>query len=187
MKNILLAALLLCATATTAAAQTAHGKKPADESRTVPFDALPGAAQSFIRDFYAADRVQRIRRDPSAKLFAYKVRMTDGDEIMFSRDGEWTDLESAAGIPTKLVPQEVASYVTSKYPGRKITEIGLERNGICVKLSDRTELMFESAEHNIGRHLSKGRHPAKTAGDTQQTDETPSQYGKSRHRSDRQR
>lgn len=105
------------------------------ENRTVKFDALPEAAQAFIRDFYAKDRVERIRFDPSAHLFAYKVRLDNGDEIMFSQNGAWTDIESADGIPMKLIPQQVADYVKNKYPGQTVTDIGLERNGISVRLA----------------------------------------------------
>ena len=83
------------------------------------------------------DRVERIRFDPSAHLFAYKVRLDNDDEIMFSQNGAWTDIESADGIPMKLIPQQVADYVKNKYPGQTVTDIGLERNGISVRLADR--------------------------------------------------
>lgn len=112
MKNWILtaAALFVFTTAATAAANAPDDDKRPDrtpmkgrmvENRTVKFDALPEAAQAFIRDFYAKDRVERIRFDPSAHLFAYKVRLDNGDEIMFSQNGAWTDIESADGIPMK--------------------------------------------------------------------------------------
>lgn len=169
MKNwILAAAVLFTLTATATAATTApdddkRGDRPPMkermvENRTVKFDALPGAAQAFIRDFYAQDRVERIRFDPSARLFAYKVRLNNGDEIMFSRDGAWTDIESADGIPMKLIPQQVADYVKSKYPGQTITDIGLERDGISVRLTDQTELLFDSDEHNLKQQMMRSQH-----------------------------
>ena len=132
-------------------------KERMTENRTVKFEALPGAAQAFIRDFYAQDRVERIRFDPSARLFAYKVRLNNGDQIMFSRSGEWTDIESADGIPMNLIPQDVADYVKNKYPGEKITDIGLERDGISVRLADQTELLFESDAHNLKQHMMQGK------------------------------
>ena len=145
MKNWILtaAALFVFTTAATAAANAPDDDKRPDrtpmkgrmvENRTVKFDALPEAAQAFIRDFYAKDRVERIRFDPSAHLFAYKVRLDNGDEIMFSQNGAWTDIESADGIPMKLIPQQVADYMKNKYPGQTVTDIGLERNGISVRL-----------------------------------------------------
>lgn len=168
MKNRILtvAALLVIAasaTAATAAPQNdrRRDRMPAKErmvdNRTVNFDALPEAAQAFIRDFYAQERVERIRFDPSARLFAYKVRFDNGDEIMFSQNGQWTDIACAAGIPMKLVPPQIAADVKAKYPGRTVTEIGLERNGISVRLDDGTELLFDSEEHNLRRHLTGGR------------------------------
>ena len=79
MKNWILtvAALFVFTTAATAAANAPDDDKRPDrtpmkgrmvENRTVKFDALPEAAQAFIRDFYAKDRVERIRFDPSAHL-----------------------------------------------------------------------------------------------------------------------
>ena len=170
MKNWILAAVALL-TLTTAAAAAANApdddkrpdRAPAKgrmvENRTVDFDALPGAAQAFIRDFYAQDRVERIRFDPSARLFAYKVRFANGDEIMFAQSGEWTDIQSAAGIPMQLIPQEIADYVETKYPGQRITDIGLERNGISVRLADQTELLVESEQQNLRQHLTNDRRP----------------------------
>ena len=168
MKNWILkaAALFVFTTAATAAANAPDDDKRPDrtpmkgrmvENRTVKFDALPEAAQAFIRDFYAKDRVERIRFDPSAHLFAYKVRLDNGDEIMFSQNGAWTDIESADGIPMKLIPQQVADYVKNKYPGQTVTDIGLERNGISVRLADQTELLFDSDEHNLRQHMAGTR------------------------------
>ena len=70
MKNWILtaAALFVFTTAATAAANAPDDDKRPDrtpmkgrmvENRTVKFDALPEAAQAFIRDFYAKDRVER--------------------------------------------------------------------------------------------------------------------------------
>ena len=168
MKNWILtaAALFVFTTAATAAANAPDDDKRPDrtpmkgrmvENRTVKFDALPEAAQAFIRDFYAKDRVERIRFDPSAHLFAYKVRLDNGDEIMFSQNGAWTDIESADGIPMKLIPQQVADYVKNKYSGQTVTDIGLERNGISVRLADQTELLFDSDEHNLRQHMAGTR------------------------------
>ena len=168
MKNWILtaAAFFVFTTAATAAANAPDDDKRPDrtpmkgrmvENRTVKFDALPEAAQAFIRDFYAKDRVERIRFDPSAHLFAYKVRLDNGDEIMFSQNGAWTDIESADGIPMKLIPQQVADYVKNKYPGQTVTDIGLERNGISVRLADQTELLFDSDEHNLRQHMAGTR------------------------------
>ena len=168
MKNWILtaAALFVFTTAATAAANAPDDDKRPDrtpmkgrmvENRTVKFDALPEAAQAFIRDFYAKDRVERIRFDPSAHLFAYKVRLDNCDEIMFSQNGAWTDIESADGIPMKLIPQQVADYVKNKYPGQTVTDIGLERNGISVRLADQTELLFDSDEHNLRQHMAGTR------------------------------
>lgn len=174
MKNWILtaAALFAFAAAATAATNAPDDKRPAGASvnertagnRTVKFEALPDAAQAFIRDFYAQERVERIRFDPSARLFAYKVRLGRGDEIMFSSDGEWTDIESIGGIPAELIPPQVADYVKTKYPKQTVTAIGLERNGITARLSDGTELFFESNEHNLRQHMGTDRQHAKERG-----------------------
>ncbi len=175
MKNrILAAAVLFLFTATATAAPTAPDdakrddkeamKKQTVENRTLSFDALPGAAQAFIRDYYTQDRVERIRFDPSARLFAYKVRLNNGDEIMFSQYGEWTDIESVDGIPMNLIPQDIADYVKNRYPGQAITAIGLERDGISVRLADQTELLFESSEHNLKQHMKGAGKQTKSSG-----------------------
>ena len=170
MKNWILtaAALFVFTTAATAAANAPDDDKRPDrtpmkgrmvENRTVKFDALPEAAQAFIRDFYAKDRVERIRFDPSAHLFAYKVRLDNGDEIMFSQNGAWTDIESADGIPMKLIPQQVADYVKNKYSGQTVTDIGLrtQRNFGAARRSDGAALRFGRAQPPAthGRHTDE--------------------------------
>ena len=141
MKNWILtaAALFVFTTAATAAANA-----PDDDKRP---DRTPMKGRM----------VERIRFDPSAHLFAYKVRLDNGDEIMFSQNGAWTDIESADGIPMKLIPQQVADYMKNKYPGQTVTDIGLERNGISVRLADQTELLFDSDEHNLRQHMAGTR------------------------------
>lgn len=161
MKHWILSIAILLGMATTATAIVPSGDaehmkaRETGKSRTVVFDSLPGAAQSFIHDFYAQDRIKRVRMDPTAKLFTYRVQFTNGDEIFFSRGGEWTEMECPKGVPAQLVPQEVSNYVKSKYPGRTITSIGLENNGISVCLSDHTELTVPSETHNLRTHLQK--------------------------------
>ena len=155
---ILFIALLSGMTATaTTISPTARDERTAAEikSRTIHFEALPDAARSFIHDFYAQERVKRVRTDPTAKLFTYRVRFTNGDEIFFSRIGEWTEMECPKGVPAQLVPQEVKDYVKSKYPGRTITAIGLENNGISVSLSDHTELTVPSETDNLRTRMQK--------------------------------
>ena len=51
----------------------------------------------------------------------------------------------------------VADYVKNKYSGQTVTDIGLERNGISVRLADQTELLFDSDEHNLRQHMAGTR------------------------------
>lgn len=67
--------------------------------------------------------------------------------------------------PRELIPPQIAADVKEKYPGRAVTEIGLERNGISVRLADGTELLFDSDEHNLRRHLMRDRRPRTESGD----------------------
>ena len=41
--------------------------------------------------------------------------------------------------------------------GQTVTDIGLERNGISVRLADQTELLFDSDEHNLRQHMAGTR------------------------------
>ena len=115
------------------------------EDRPVDFGSLPEAAQAFVKSHYADVKVLYVTKDDDIIFPDYTVRLENGVEIQFSKDGALEKLESPAGVPDGVVPVQIVEYVKAKYPGTVILDYEVDRASYEVKLSNRLELKFNSS------------------------------------------
>lgn len=58
----------------------------------------------------------------------------------------WTNLDCKYGkVPAAVIPQKIAYYITSKYPGVEVLQIEKEDRRYEVELSNRVDLTFNSS------------------------------------------
>lgn len=140
MKKItmLLVALFMFAVATPTWSYTTL-----DYDRPIEFNELPAAAQTFVKEYFAKDKVSYVMIDEGLVFKEYKIIFESGAKVEFTGDGKWKDVECRYdAVPKGIVPDKIANYVKKHYPSSKITEINRERHEWDIKLSGGLELTF---------------------------------------------
>lgn len=109
---------------------------------------LPQTAQKFLTSNFKKANVSFIKIDKTLGIVRdYEVVLTDGTEIDFDSDGVWDKIEmpGTKSVPSAIVPQSIASYVSKNYPGQRIVSIDKERHSYDVELQGGLDLVFDRA------------------------------------------
>lgn len=116
----------------------------------VPLESIPKAAQDFIAEHFP-ERTAQLAIDDYR---IYKVILDDGTEIVFTPDGEWHDIESYMGVPSDVLPQEIADYAEETYPDIPIIQAEKDWRGwggYELKLANRMEMYFDNSGRVLGQ------------------------------------
>ena len=110
----------------------------------IKFSELPQKAQTYVRTHFSESDVASVWKDTEMLLVEdYTVVFNNGTEIEFYPSGEWKEVKSrGTEIPAKIIPNEIAQYVSQNYSGHPIKKISKERNGYEVELIGGTYLEF---------------------------------------------
>ena len=73
----------------------------------------------------------------------YEVKLNNGAEIDFDKNGNWEEISDKQGVPTDLIPVKIKAYVDKKYKGVKVEAIDKEKNKIKVDLNNDIDLDFD--------------------------------------------
>ena len=71
---------------------------------------------------------------------------SDGTAIEFRHSGQWEEVQNYKGIPTKVIPQAIATYLDANFKGIAVTNISYDADDLDsyeVKLASRMELKFD--------------------------------------------
>ncbi len=111
-----------------------------DKDEPVPSSQLPSKATEFISQYFPSAKILSSQKDKDE----YEVKLSDGTEIDFYKDGEWKDVDAAAGVilPTGFYPSEIDNYIAQYYEGLGINEITKVARGYEVELNTGTEMIF---------------------------------------------
>ena len=103
---------------------------------------LPGDIQLLIKENFSN---LSIARATFASGNYYEIVLSDHSILEFDTEGNWTKIEcQGTEIPNPILPAAVVQFVKENHPGKFITRIEKERSEYEVKLSDHTELTFDS-------------------------------------------
>ncbi len=122
------------------AAVSVHAKDEVSHDPAI----LPEAARSVIKKNYKAE-ISFIKIDKDfGRVKDYEVILTDGSEVKFDRQGNWTEVESKrnGSVPSFFVPKTISDYVKKNHSGQKIVSIDKERNGYEISLSNGIDIKF---------------------------------------------
>lgn len=109
---------------------------------SVQTDALPAKARSFIGEYFRQHDITSVKREQWPT--GYEVVFDNGAKAEFDADGEWTEVDCRReAVPSVIVPQQIRSYVNSKYPKETIVSVSRDRRGYDVELSNGFELGFD--------------------------------------------
>lgn len=124
-------------------AMVALGVK-ADDKVTHDITQLPAKAQSVLKHFNS--KVDYIEIEEGLINDAYEVKLSNGAEVDFDRNGDWTGIDCRnMAVPDVLLPKSILSYVKSKYPKLFIERIEKKSRGYEVELSNDLELEFDKS------------------------------------------
>lgn len=108
---------------------------------------LPAAARKTIDKAYSVKNVSHIKID--SHFFGgddYDVVLTDGTEIEFNSDGEWTEVDAGSKpVSATFILKPIAAYVKANYANQSIVQIKKERSKYEVELSSGLDLEFDRA------------------------------------------
>lgn len=109
--------------------------------------ALPELARTFIATHFPDATYVRIEKQNIADADGsiYDVHLSNGFEIDFDTNGNWTDVDgNFTAVPPAIVPETITNYVTANYPDLFISTIEIETTGYDVELSNDLDLIFNS-------------------------------------------
>ncbi len=104
---------------------------------------LPPQAQTFLRKHFSTLSLRQIKVEDDADGRSYDVKLAGGCEIDFDHRGEWTQVDCGrTAVPTSVLPERIARYVSDHYPRLFVVSIERESDKYEVELSDKTDLEF---------------------------------------------
>ena len=134
-KIMILAAAMLLLSVTSARA---------DHDRPIQFNQLPVAAQEFVNTYFSDQKVSFAKEERDFMEVRYEVMFTNSIKIEFYKDGKWKEIDCKYSVlPEGIVPDQIATYVNSNFPGVKIHAIDRDRRDIEVELTNGLELTFD--------------------------------------------
>ncbi|MDR7371595.1 PepSY-like domain-containing protein [Flavobacterium aquidurense] len=132
MKNRITLAILLLLFVITANAQ-----------KKIKTAELPKAAQEFLQKYFSNSPVDIAKKDAEHGEKGYEVKLKDGTEIEFWKDGSYREVDGGKNpIPTEYIQKEVREYVAKNYPNEKITHIDYGHKDLDVDLTNSIDLEF---------------------------------------------
>lgn len=125
-----------------------------DDEITVPVSDLPQNARTLIESHFSGAQAIYLSKnkvtDDDGTL--YELKLDNGFEIDFDKDGNWTDIEgNRQQVPDALIPEGILSYVLSNYPSPLFIEgIDKESYGYQLEISNDLDLKFDVDGNFIG-------------------------------------
>ena len=105
---------------------------------------LPQTIQSFIASHFSNTSVALAIKDGNE----YEIRMDNGWEVEFDNKGQWEKIDCKRDeVPASviaLIPETIASYLTSNFDKAYVTEISKDHSGYDIELSNGLDLEFSS-------------------------------------------
>jgi hypothetical protein len=112
---------------------------------------LPGAAQKFLKTYYAQNKVVTAVHDRDVSDNDYTVVLDDGTKIEFDSTGKWESVKNRNGkIPASVVPAKIQGYVSKHYPSLGIEKIERKRYGYELELTNDLDLKFSTEGNFVG-------------------------------------
>lgn len=110
------------------------------DDKPITTDQLPEKALVFLKQYFYGIDVISAEKDKKT----YEVKLAEGNEVEFDKNGEWKEVKCPKGIPGAIIPKGVFKYVGSKYD-RSVRMVQIERtkHGYEVDLSNKVELIFD--------------------------------------------
>ena len=123
----------------------------ADDDMPIPVDQLPVAAKDFVKQYFPDKTIIYAEKEAKFVGVEYQARLSDGAKIKFNGDGSWDKVDCKFyAVPAALVPEVIATYVQTNYPGVMITTIDKELYGYEIEINNGLDLKFSPTGQLLG-------------------------------------
>ncbi len=115
---------------------------------TTDGNALPAGSREFIARWFKEANIAHIKIEQNLMgTKEYEVLLTNGINLEFNKDGEWTEIDgNGTLLPEEILPSVITSQLRTHYPGHSILKMEKKRNNHWeVKLTNQLELTFDKA------------------------------------------
>ncbi|MFV8372084.1 PepSY-like domain-containing protein [Flavobacterium sp. LB2P74] len=115
----------------------------ANAQKRIETTELPKVAQEFLQKYFSHTSVDIAKKDPEHGEKGYEVKLKDGTEVEFWKDGSYREVDGGdKPIPTAFIPASIKDYVAKNYPNEKITHIDYGHKDLDVDLTNGIDLEF---------------------------------------------
>lgn len=110
MRQTIIKSLLLLSVILTAASCDKDEKE-------IGYNALPAKAQQFIAQYFPMAECTRAVCDRDSGTTEYEAWLSDGTELDFDKQGEWTSVDCKfSALPSDILPEVIATDIAARYP-----------------------------------------------------------------------
>ncbi|CAM3759164.1 PepSY-like domain-containing protein [Flavobacterium chungbukense] len=115
----------------------------ASAQKKIEVKELPKPAQEFLTKHFSHTSVVKAQKDPEHGEKGYEVKLKDGTEVEFWKDGSYREVDGGDNpIPTAFIPDNIKTYVSKNHPNEKITHIDYGHKDLDVDLTNKIDLEF---------------------------------------------
>ena len=108
-----------------------------DDAKKIDFGDLPSEARSFIENYFPSADILSIVQEKEDGRKEYQVKLSNGTDMEFDEDGEWTNIECYfSPLPTGILPANVITKVEELHPEAYINGVEKELGGYVVEVTD---------------------------------------------------
>lgn len=108
-----------------------------DDEKKIDFGDLPSEARSFIENYFLSADILSIVQEKEDGRKEYQVKLSNGTDMEFDEDGEWTNIECYfSPLPTGILPANVITKVEELHPEAYINGVEKELGGYVVEVTD---------------------------------------------------
>ena len=108
-----------------------------DDEKKIDFGDLPSEARSFIENYFPSADILSIVQEKEDGRKEYQVKLSDGTDMEFDEDGEWTNIECYfSPLPTGILPANVITKVEELRTEAYINGVEKELGGYVVEVTD---------------------------------------------------
>ncbi|MDR2083678.1 MAG: PepSY-like domain-containing protein [Bacteroidales bacterium] len=121
------------------------------ENITKDVNQLPATAREFVQTHFPKNEISYIIIDKEFLSKDYEVKLKGGEEIKFSKDGEWIEMEAKkkSSLPVSVLPDVVATYLNNSFPNVGVEKIEKEFWGYDIELINGLDIKLDKK----GRYL----------------------------------
>ena len=129
-----------------------------DDEKKIDFGDLPSEARSFIENYFPSADILSIVQEKEDGRKEYQVKLSNGTDMEFDEDGEWTNIECYfSPLPTGILPANVITKVEELHPEAYINGVEKELGGYVVEVTDAGGIDWDMRFNALFEYVSQSQ------------------------------